>query len=106
LLVSRASWNVMTGGHGHDLSGRGNGLVVFVEKRDLHFAIGGDKELRVRIEGGEQAAAVRAGFLLVVVMVGSRGGKRDRECGQQREDDEFQFHGWGFLDGCSELRLD
>ena len=58
----------VAGGDGDDLAAELGGLEVVGQRGDFDFAILGDEELEVRLDGGDDAAAVRAGvFLLVFV---------------------------------------
>ena len=50
------------------LLGKRNGFTVVVDRRDFDFAILGDEELKVRLDFGENAAAIWTGHFFSVVM--------------------------------------
>jgi len=62
----------LAGGDRDDLLGGRDGLAVIIDEGDLNFAIRCDEEFRVRFDGGQDAASVRAGDFLFVAMVWPR----------------------------------
>ena len=79
-----------------DLLGGCGGFEGIVDEGDLNFAIRCDEEFRMRFDGGQDAAAVRAGLFLFMTMVFARMESERGEDGDGEWQDACGFHVWVF----------
>src|SRR5690606_26440984 len=81
------------GGHGHRLTGGGDRLAVLADEGDADLALRRDQKLGVRLDRGDETAAVGAGDVFLVRR--QRGtGEGEGKQNDEAEGGGFHFHDW------------